>query len=77
MIVLDPSRSSPASVVSYSGYANLSGSMAITNQNTILMIGPYGLLFNLSHPIIFFRDRGLRGDPSFRRRKPRLHGGAE
>jgi hypothetical protein len=48
MIVLDPSGSSPASVVRYSGYANLSGSMAITNQNTILLIGPYGLLFNLS-----------------------------
>jgi hypothetical protein len=48
MIVLDPSGSSPASVTSYSGKANLYGSMAITNQNTILMIGPYGLLFNLS-----------------------------
>ena len=48
MIVLDPSGSSPASVVPYSGLAHLSGSMAITNQNTILLIGPYGLLFNLS-----------------------------
>lgn len=47
-IVLDPDNASPPSVVTYSGVANLSGSIAVTMYNTVVMPGNPGLVLDLS-----------------------------
>jgi len=47
-IVLDPDGGSPASVLTYSGVANVSGSIAITEFNTVVEPGDPGLVLDLS-----------------------------
>jgi hypothetical protein len=48
MIVLDPTGSSVGTVTTYSGTANVTGSIAITNRNTVIVAGVPGLVFDLS-----------------------------
>lgn len=47
-IVLDPNGGSPPSVLTYSGVANVSGSIAITEFNTVVALGNPGVVLDLS-----------------------------
>jgi WD40 repeat protein len=47
-IVLDPGNSSAPSVLTYTGYSSVSGSIAITEFNTVVMPGDPGLVLDLS-----------------------------
>src|SRR5205807_6568143 len=48
LIVLDPSNVSAPSVLTYSGNSSVSGSIAITKFNTVVMPGNPGLVLDLS-----------------------------
>jgi len=47
LIVLDPSNVSAPSVLTYSGNSSVSGSIAITKFNTVVMPGNPGLVLDL------------------------------